>query len=314
MYDNHSLDLSVSIGLHPQPSLENNLQEAIKIADKMLYIAKKDGRNKVVSYNQDIHHYLSSKQSIESVKSALDEDRIICFYQPIYNYKDKKIIKYEALVRMKDKDDNIISPMEFLPQLKHTNLHYKLTQRILSVVFDKFRNSDKAVSININFSDLIHPDIEERIIKELKTNPYLASRITFEILESDEIKDIKLFKRKIDLLQSLHAKVSIDDFGSGYSNFKATIDIEANFLKIDGSLVRNIADNEKDYKVVESILHFAKQANMQTIAEFVHSEAIYNKLMELNVDFMQGYFISPPLSYLIKEEELFEEYLKELLK
>ena len=306
LYDTHEINVSVSIGLHKYPHLEKNLQEAIKIADKMLYIAKKSGRNRVVCYDEkEKREDFSSSADISFVKEAIDEDRIICHYQPIYDYKQTRIFKYEALVRIVTKDGKIVPPLAFLPQIKETNMHYKLTQRILLVVFETFKHNNKLVSINLNFSDLINPDIEETIIKNLQNDQHLASRVTFEILESDEINDIELFKRKINLLHSLKAKVSIDDFGSGYSNFKTIIDVEANFLKIDGSLVKNIDVNAKDFKVVKSIIHFAKQSNMQTIAEFVHSKEVYEKLMLLDVDFMQGYYISEPKASLVDTNELF---------
>jgi EAL domain-containing protein (putative c-di-GMP-specific phosphodiesterase class I) len=249
---------------------------------------------------------LSRTKDINFVKAAIEEDRVICFYQPIYNQLTNEILKYEALVRIKDKDNNIIAPVFFLPGLKDTNIHYKLTQRILSIVFEKFKDSEHCVSININFSDLINQDIETTITDTFITNPDLASRVTFEILESDEIENITLFKEKIALLHLFKAKVSIDDFGSGYSNFKTILDIEANYLKIDGGLVKNIDINEKDYKVVKSIIHFANEANMETVAEFVHSKEVYDKLEELGVDYMQGYYIAQPAPELVNSSELFK--------
>ena len=307
IYDTHELKLSVSIGLSKYPALEKNLYEAIKTADKMLYIAKKDGRNRVVCFDEKENStFLSSVKSISYVKESLEENRIICYYQPIYNHNTGEILKYEALVRIIDKNQTILTPLQFLPGLKHTNIHYKLTQKILTIIFDKFKDLKSSVSININFSDLTNPDIEASIIKALQENKDLASRITFEILESDEIDNIELFKEKINLLHSLHAKVSIDDFGSGYSNFKTTIDIEANYLKIDGSLIKNIDTNEKDFKVVKSIIHFAQQSDMKTVAEFVHSKEVYEKLLEVEIDFMQGYFISKPEAYLKAKDELFK--------
>lgn len=305
-YDEHEIKVTVSIGLHKHPHLEKNLQEAIKKADEVLYLAKKNGRNRIEIYDEKIANRSEfSSKNISFVKEALDENRVVCYYQPIYDYKSGEIYKYEALVRIITADNTIIGPYEFLPQIKDTNIHYKLTQRILQIVFEELKLSKKSISININFSDLANKDIEDTIIEHLKNNPYLASKVTFEILESSEVDNVALFKEKTNLIHSLGAKVSIDDFGSGYSNFKTIIDIEANYLKIDGSLIKNIDVNIKDYKVAKSIIHFAAQSNMQTIAEFVHSKNVYDKLVELNVDYMQGYYISASKATLIEKEELF---------
>lgn len=305
-YDGNEIKVTVSIGLHKHPYLEKNLQEAIKKADEVLYLAKRNGRNRIEIYDEKITSGSQfSSKNISFVKEALDDNRVVCYYQPIYDYKNGEIYKYEALVRIITADNSIVGPYEFLPQIKNTNIHYKLTQRVLQIVFEEIKKSKKSISVNINFSDLANKDIEETIVEHLKNNPSLASKVTFEILESSEVDNVALFMEKTNLIHSLGAKVSIDDFGSGYSNFKTIIDIEANYLKIDGSLIKDIDVNIKDYKVAKSIIHFAAQSNMQTIAEFVHSKDVYDKLVELNVDYMQGYYISAPKAALIEKEELF---------
>lgn len=307
-YEKNKIEMQVSIGVHNFPATEKSLNEAIKVADKMLYIAKKEGRNRIIYYtNSSKDKVINNSKDLNFVKQAIEEDRVLCYYQPIYECKTGEIFKYEALVRIKDKDGNIIAPALFLPELKHTNIHYKLTKRILFLVFEKFKNSTDNVSINMNFTDLINKDIETTLKETFTSNPSLASRVTIEILESDEIQNTALFKEKIKLLHSYGAKVSIDDFGSGYSNFKSILDIEANYLKIDGSLVKNIATNEKDFKVVKSIVAFAKESNMKAIAEFVHSNEVYDKLIEIGVEYMQGYYIAKPCDKLLTSSELFQE-------
>jgi EAL domain-containing protein (putative c-di-GMP-specific phosphodiesterase class I) len=211
----------------------------------------------------------------------------------------KEILKYEALVRIILENGEIVYPGSFLPYLKHTNIHYKLTIRILTICFDTFAKNSFSVSINLSFLDLMNDDINSFIIQRLKKDKNLASRVTFEILESDEIEDITVFKEKIEIIHSLGAKIAIDDFGSGYSNFKAVLDVEADFLKIDGTLIKDIDKNEKNFKVVKNIIQFAKDSGMKTIAEFVSSKEIYDKLMKIDVDYMQGFYLAKPLEEIV---------------
>ncbi|MEA3330064.1 MAG: bifunctional diguanylate cyclase/phosphodiesterase [Campylobacterota bacterium] len=299
-YEESEIVMTLSIGLHQSPKLEKSLVEAIKKADSMLYIAKQRGRNQVVDYDEkEQNPSLVNRKGIDEVKQALDEDRVVCQYQPIIDPHAKEILKYEALVRIVLESGEIVYPGSFLPYLKHTNIHYKLTIRILTICFDTFAKSSLKVSINISFLDLMNSDIIDFIMQRLKEDKSLASRTTFEILESDEIEDITVFKEKIEIIHSLGAKIAIDDFGSGYSNFKAMLDIEADFLKIDGTLVKDITKNEKSFKVVKNIIGFAKDSEMKTVAEFVSSKEIYDKLMTLEIDYMQGFYLAKPTKEIV---------------
>ncbi len=308
VFDEQEILATTSIGLNTKPFEAKDLNEAIKIADTKLYLAKKNGRNQVVaSMSQGSKAIIENNKTkdIHFVKKAIIDERVMCYFQPIYNIKTGEIVKYEALVRILDTDGSVISPFFFLPYIEYTNIHFKLTKEIFRIAFQTAKSYKKSISININYSDLINKDIENIIISNLKENQDLAKHITFEILESDEIENLELFTSKIKLLHSLGVKVSIDDFGSGYSNFKTVLDMEANYLKIDGTLVKNIDKDEKSYRVVKNIIQFAKDTQMKTIAEFVHSKEVFDKLIELDVDFVQGFYICEPKPELVDKTQLF---------
>ena len=305
-YDGNDILVTISIGLNKTPVEQKNFNDAVKIADQKLYLSKNSGRNKITSsLVVDIDKKITDNRDINFVKQAILDDRVICYFQVIYNHKNNKIVKYESLVRIIDIDGNLVLPNSFLPNITYTTIHFKMTQIILNKSFEMALNNNKSISINLNYSDLINRDIEDLIVKKLKESEKLASLITFEILESEEISNIELFKEKIALLHSLHATISIDDFGSGFSNFRTVLDIEADYLKIDATLIKNIDKSMKDYTVVKNIILFAKDANMKTIAEYVHSQEVFNKLIDLGVDYMQGFYISKPNKDLINEEKLF---------
>ncbi|MEA1955472.1 MAG: bifunctional diguanylate cyclase/phosphodiesterase [Campylobacterota bacterium] len=309
-YEDDEINMTLSIGLHQSPKFEKNLLNAIKQTDSMLYLAKQRGRDQIVNHSENTKNApISNRKGVSDVKSALNEDRIICHFQPIVDVKHKNILKYEALVRILSTDGKIIYPGDFLPYIKHTNIHYKLTKKILEICFNIFSQNQKQVSINISFLDLLNRDIVEYITENLQNNKPLASRITFEILESDEIEDIDVFRDKIDILHKLGTKIAIDDFGSGYSNFKAVLDIRADFLKIDGTLIKEIATDEKVFQVVRNIILFAKDSGMRTVAEFVCSKEIYDRLIILDIDYMQGFYLAKPSENLIEDDLIFKEML-----
>ncbi len=121
-----------------------------------------------------------------------------------------------------------------------------------------------------------------------------ANRIVFELLEDEKVKDFKVVKDFISLVKTFGCKIAIDDFGVGYSNFERLLDYQPDILKIDGSLVKDIEINSFSLSVVKTIIAFAKEQNIQTIAEYVESESIYNILNDIGVDYSQGYYFGKP--------------------
>ena len=150
-------------------------------------------------------------------------------------------------------------------------------------------------SINLSFKDILNYefiDYLDNILEKLKFED--RNRLVFEILESENLSDYDFLEEFVLKYKKLGVKIAIDDFGSGYSNFIRIIRLKPDYLKIDGSLIKNIDKDNNSYEIVKSIIAFSKTLNIRTIAEYVHSEEIFNLLLELGVDEFQGYYFGKP--------------------
>lgn len=264
--------------------LENALREknGINFANDSSILASKEAK-----HNLDI---------IKTVKIALDNYNIISYCQPIINNKTKEIEKYESLVRLIDEDGNVISPLDFLEISKKGNYYNKITHRVLENSFKILDSIKTELSINISFSDIKKEQTRIEIYRLLKRYKHCASRVIFELLEDENVKDFNVIKKFIREIKIQGVQIAIDDFGTGYSNFERILEFEPDIIKIDGSLIKNIEKDVFSRNLVETIVTFAKKQNIKTVGEFVENEAIFNILSEMGVDFSQGYFFGKPES------------------
>ena len=227
------------------------------------------------------------------LKKAFENDNIVPYYQAIYNLKTEKIEKYEALVRLIDEDKIAISPYYFLDVAKKSKQYLKLTKVVIKKSFEYFKDKDYEFSINLTLEDITNKNISSYIIEMLKEYN-IASKVVFEIVESEGIQDFTYVNNFIDRVKELGCKIAIDDFGSGYSNFEYLIKLNADYIKIDGSLIKDILLNKSNQEIVITIVDFAKRQGFKTIAEFVSSKEIFDKIKELGLDYAQGYYIHEP--------------------
>jgi diguanylate cyclase (GGDEF)-like protein/PAS domain S-box-containing protein len=228
-----------------------------------------------------------------TIHKALLDGRIVCYYQPIIDFITGKITKYETLVRLVNEDGSIISPISFLPIAKKTKLYSQITRTVIYQACRLFANREDEFSINLSIDDIEDPTTVQELITTLhKTNT--SSRVVFEILESEGIENYDSVQRFITQVKALGAKIAIDDFGSGYSNFEHILKLNVDYIKIDGSLVRGIATNDRHRIIIETVVEFAHKIGAKTIAEFVSDEAIFDTLKNLRVDYSQGYFTGKP--------------------
>lgn len=232
------------------------------------------------------------------LKEAIEEDKIVPVFQPIVNTKTKEIVKYESLMRMKSDDGSLISPMHFLDLAKKNKMYHKLTKIMIDKTFKKFKNVDKQVSINLSVEDILNKEINEYILEKL-SKCEISHKIVFEIIESEGIENFDEVFKFINDIKKFNTKVSIDDFGTGYSNFEYLMKLNVDYIKIDGSMVKNIDIDENSMMITQTIVEFAKRMNIQTVAEFVYSKEVYEKVAELGVDYAQGYYFGEPKEELL---------------
>jgi len=237
--------------------------------------------------------YKQNLKLSETVREAVNKSNIVPYFQAIVDNKSGNIVKYECLARLIDKEGNILSPVLFIPIAKKIKVYTQITIQMIDKSFLAFENSHYEFNINLSIEDIMNSEIFNYIIEKLK-NSSASDRVTFEILESEAIEDFDKIKKFIYEIKRYGAEIAIDDFGSGYSNFSYLIKLKANYIKIDGSLIQDIDINESSLLVVETIVSFAKKLGMKTVAEYVHSSVVMNKVKEIGIDYSQGFYIDEP--------------------
>ena len=289
-YQDYNISLSISIGIsRERPILEK--------ADMVLSYLKRHTRLKYKEYSEELSLYKNISENLRILnvlKKAISRDAIVSYFQPIVNNKTGIIEKYECLVRIIDEGNNVLSPFSFLEVAKEARLYGEITKRMIENGMAAFKDKDYEFSINISVEDINDSEVEEFITKALKKNPEIAHRITFEILESEGIENYEIVYAFIQKVKEYGCKIAIDDFGAGYSNFGRTMQLNIDYLKIDSSLIKEIVRNEKLQILTETIVNYAKRLGIKTIAEYVHSKEVYEKVIKLGVDYSQGYFLGEP--------------------
>ncbi|MCW9026994.1 MAG: EAL domain-containing protein [Thiovulaceae bacterium] len=237
--------------------------------------------------------YKSNLTWSNRIKTAIQDDRMTVFFQPIVDTKSKEIVKYESLVRMISKDGEIISPYFFLDKAKKSNQYIKITKIVIDKTFQAIIKHNIECSINITIEDIQNVDMQQYIFDKLDEFDK-RKNITFELVESEGIENFDEVQEFIKTIKSYGCKLAIDDFGTGYSNFEYLLKLNADFIKIDGSLIKEIDKNQDYYDIVKTIVSFAKIKNLKVVAEFVSSQEIYEKMLELEIEYSQGYLFAEP--------------------
>lgn len=228
------------------------------------------------------------------IKQAIEDDRVVVFTQPIVCNKMDTISKYECLIRMIDEDGTVVAPFHFLNIAKHSRLYTTLTKIVIDKSTEYFKDKTSSFSINFTIDDILNSDVVDFLKEKLNKYSGLADRLIIEIVEDEGIENYEEVSSFIENMKYLGCKIAIDDFGTGYSNFDYLMRLNVDFIKIDGSIIKNI-DHDYNAKIVtELIVSFAQRLNIETIGEFVYKEEILEILKVMGVDYSQGYHLGKP--------------------
>jgi len=233
---------------------------------------------------------------IKKLKTGIEDGNFRPYFQPIVNSQTQEVYKYESLIRYIEDDGTEIPPYKFLPIAQKAKLYPVIIRVMLTSVIQTIKERGIRVAVNVSFDDIINRETYDFIIDSLIKNPEEAKLLDFEILESEEIKDFDLVKKFIDTVKTYGCYVGIDDFGAGYSNFNMLEALNIDFVKIDGSLIKEIDTLPKQALIVETISSFCQKLEIKTVAEFVSSKNIYSTTKDLGITYMQGYFFGKPIS------------------
>jgi EAL domain-containing protein (putative c-di-GMP-specific phosphodiesterase class I) len=280
--------------------VKNDAKDAVDEVLIALAEAKLSPAHHNVGYNEGLAAIKERYNQVELVSyflEALQNKRLRLGFQPIVCAKTGKVECYEALLRILTKEGHIISAGIFIPAAEKLGLISNIDLFVLKAVVREL-TLDKKVRISMNISSLVIRDkrwYEEA--KALLKDRDIASRLIIEITETGGENDLITISKFVESIQALGCGVAIDDFGAGYTSFKQLKLLSADILKIDGAFVRDIVENPESKLFINIMLQFAKAYNLKTVAEFVETGEIAKTLMDLGVDYLQGFYFSQALNY-----------------
>lgn len=298
-YEEYHFDINVTVSYAEGT---NNLYED---ANSVLNVALTEKKDYLLSYDVLDNIKASLKENLsmlKTIKIALRDNKIFPYYQPIYNIAKNGINRYEALIRLEDENGFIIPPGPyFLEVAKKGKLYADVTKILFLKVLDKIRDSGCEISVNLSSLDIEDQVMSEYLLRLLKENADITDKLIFELLEDKETQDYEYVNHFIDEARKLGVKIAIDDFGSGYSNFIRIVEFKPDIIKIDGSLIADLAISDSHRKTVEAISLFAQKLGAKTVAEYVINEKTYDIIKEIGIDYAQGYYIGKPQASLMTE-------------
>ncbi len=316
LWEERIFTVGVSIGMKELSCDDSSLAQIFTSADAACYVAKEKGRNRIHIYSEqdsELKQHQSQMEWISVINNALDNDKFILYHQSIISIDNANgPIHYEILLRMRDEQNNIIPPDTFIPAAERYNLMTNVDRWVIRSYFRWLSQNPAHLkqlgmcSINLSGTSIADPHFKESVQELFVEYLIPHKKICFEITESMAIINLNATLDFVNMFKMLGCKFSLDDFGTGFSSYGYLKNLPVNYVKIDGSFVKDLMVDPIDRAMVNSINEVAKAIGMQTVAEFVESDAILQELRVIGVDYAQGFGIHrpSPLSQLVNPEQL----------
>mgnify|MGYP000125571378 FL=1 len=299
-WDAESYDITPSIGVAIIDQTTVSTAEIMRQADIACYVCKENGGNRYHLYDQRDQAALSTLGElnlVRDIRDALAEDRFTLYFQPVVRVSDGSVRMHEVLLRMLDRGGGVVNPATFIPPAERYGLMPLLDQWVVGKVFDLLRSEcDRNLCLTVNLSgcSLGDCDLMALIRNNLALLELTAGELIFEVTETAAVGHLETAGEFMRELTEMGCHFALDDFGTGFSSFAYLKHMPVRYVKIDGAFVKDIVMDPVDQAMVRSINQIAHSLGKETIAEFVESDAILEKLSRFGVDYAQGYAIGRP--------------------
>ncbi len=311
-WEQRTFRIGASIGVVPIGEVGGSVTDVLRAADGACYVAKEQGRNRIHIYRPDdvaLTRRRGEMQWVARLHEALDLDRLTLFLQPIVAVKEEftppidveQCEHFEILLRIEEEDGSFISPTSFLASAERYNLATRLDRWVVNAALRWMTQAAKAgkeielCSINLSAQSLGDAGFLEYLVNLLEIAEVDRGAVCFEITETSAISNLNNATQFMRTVKDLGCRFALDDFGSGLSSFAYLKNLPVDYLKIDGTFVKDIATDPIDFAMVRSIADVGKVMGKDIIAEYVESEAVLAKVKDIGIDYAQGYFIGAPV-------------------
>lgn len=296
-----SLRTTASMGVVLFPEHGTSASELLMKADMAMYRAKGEGRNRFTIYSPDDERPEAPESRVDwlrVIREALETDGFVLYGQPILDLKTDRIIRYEVLLRLIGRDGKVIPPGAFLDVAEQFGLSGDIDRwvlgKVIEIISDSSVPGDISFAVNLSPRSLTDGEILAMVTDEEKLSVIGPVRLVVEITETAAIYNIHIAKDFLRTMRQQGCEVAIDDFGTGFSSFYQLKNLDVDYLKIDGSFVRNLSHDPVDKHLVLAMVHLASGLGKRTIAEFVEDGETLEILRKIGVDCAQGFYIGRP--------------------